>query len=146
VRALVTGGAAGLGAAMVARLEAEGFEVDVLDLTTGFDVTDPSQWDAVGPVDVACLNAGILGGKADPAAISVRDVMTASEHQTFEMNCEHHPVDAERCGPGTACTIRPVWQALQQRVDDLLEGISLADLLKDQGEVQELVTLTPGRA
>ena len=71
MRALVTGGAAGLGAAMVARLEAEGFEVDVLDLTTGFDVTDPSQWDAVGPVDVACLNAGILGGKADPAAISV---------------------------------------------------------------------------
>ena len=71
MRALVTGGAAGLGAAMVARLEAEGFEVDVLDLTTGFDVTDPAQWDAVGTVDVACLNAGILGGKADPAAISV---------------------------------------------------------------------------
>src|SRR5512132_4704191 len=33
----------------------------------------------------------------EPAQISVRDVMTASEHQTFEMNCEHHPVDAERC-------------------------------------------------
>ena len=71
VRALVTGGAAGLGAAMVARLEAEGFEVDVLDLTTGFDVTDPAQWDAVGPVDVACLNAGVLGGEADPAEISL---------------------------------------------------------------------------
>jgi Rrf2 family transcriptional regulator, iron-sulfur cluster assembly transcription factor len=82
----------------------------------------------------------------EPAQISVRDVMTASEHQTFEMNCEHHPVDAERCGPGTACTIRPVWQALQNRVDDLLGGITLADLLKEQGEVQELVTLSSGRA
>ena len=81
-----------------------------------------------------------------PAEISVRDVMTASEHQTFEMNCEHHPVDAERCGPGSSCTIRPVWQALQKRVDDLLESITLADLLKDQGEVQELVTLSSGRA
>jgi Rrf2 family protein len=82
----------------------------------------------------------------EPQEISVRDVMTASEHQTFEMNCEHHPVDAERCGPGTSCSIRPVWQALQHRVDDLLESISLADLLKDQGEVQELVTLSPARA
>ncbi len=82
----------------------------------------------------------------EPAAISVRDVMTASEHQTFEMNCEHHPVDAERCGPGSNCTIRPVWQALQKRVDDLLEGITLADLLKEQGEVQELVTLSANRA
>jgi Rrf2 family protein len=82
----------------------------------------------------------------EPAQISVRDVMTASEHQTFEMNCEHHPVDAERCGPGSACTIRPVWQALQNRVDDLLGSITLADLLKEQGEVQELVTLSSGRA
>ena len=39
--------------------------------TTGFDVTDPAQWDAVGPVDVACLNAGVLGGEADPAEISL---------------------------------------------------------------------------
>ena len=30
----------------------------------------------------------------DPATISVRDVMAASEHQTFEVNCETHPVDA----------------------------------------------------
>jgi len=35
-----------------------------------------------------------------PAAISVRDVMSASEHQTFEINCETHQVDAERCSPG----------------------------------------------
>ena len=64
--ALVTGGASGIGAAIVERLEAEGFAVESLDLTTGFDVTDPSHWDAVGPVDVACLNAGVLGGPRDP--------------------------------------------------------------------------------
>jgi Rrf2 family protein len=79
-----------------------------------------------------------------PAEISVRDVMTASEHQTFEMNCDHHPVNAERCAPGAACSIRPVWFALQQRIDDLLGGISLADLLKQEPEVHELVTLSVG--
>src|SRR5512146_3084141 len=59
----------------------------------------------------------------DAAAISVRDVMTASEHQTFEVNCSSHPVDADRCAPGAQCSIRPVWVALQQRVDELLGGI-----------------------
>jgi Rrf2 family protein len=79
----------------------------------------------------------------DPSAISVRDVMTASEHQTFEVNCASHPVDAERCRPEAPCSIRPVWRALQQRVDELLGGISLADLMKQEGDVQELVTLSP---
>jgi Rrf2 family protein len=76
-----------------------------------------------------------------PEAISVRDVMTASEHQTFEINCDSHPIDAARCSPAGACSIRPVWHALQQRVDDLLSGISLSDLLKQEAEVQELVTI-----
>jgi Rrf2 family protein len=77
-----------------------------------------------------------------PSAISVRDVMTASEHQTFEVNCATHPVDAERCSPGATCSIRPVWHALQQRVDDLLAGISLADLMKEESQVQELVGIS----
>ena len=79
----------------------------------------------------------------EPAQISMRDIMTASEHQTFEMNCETHPVDAERCNPSAGCTIRPVWFALQQRVDELLSSISLADLMKEETQVQELVTIVP---
>ncbi len=71
MKAIVTGGASGLGAAIASRLTSEGFDVDVLDLTTGFDVTDPKQWETIGPVDVACLNAGVLGGGTDPAAIPV---------------------------------------------------------------------------
>jgi DNA-binding IscR family transcriptional regulator len=59
------------------------------------------------------------------------------------MNCASHPVDAERCHPRSGCSIRPVWQALQQRVDDLLSSISLADLMKEDTQVQELVTIAP---
>jgi Rrf2 family protein len=76
-----------------------------------------------------------------PSSISVRDVMTASEHQTFEVNCASHPVDADRCSPGTHCSIRPVWVALQQRVDELLGSISLADLMQQESRVQELVSI-----
>ena len=77
MRALVTGGASGLGAAITARLETEGFDVEILDLTTGFDVTDPSAWDRVDAVDVACLNAGVLGGASDPAEISLDEYRRA---------------------------------------------------------------------
>jgi NAD(P)-dependent dehydrogenase (short-subunit alcohol dehydrogenase family) len=63
VKALVTGGEGGLGRAMRARLRDEGYEVESLDLITGFDVTSPAAWDGVGPVDVACLNAGVLTGE-----------------------------------------------------------------------------------
>jgi Rrf2 family protein len=79
----------------------------------------------------------------EPGAITMRDIMTASEHQTFEMNCASHPVDDDRCSPGNACSIRPVWQALQQRVDELLGSISLADLMKQETQVQELVAISP---
>jgi NAD(P)-dependent dehydrogenase (short-subunit alcohol dehydrogenase family) len=68
-RAVVTGGASGIGAAIAERLQAEGYEVEVLDLATGFDVRDPTAWTDVGAVDVACLNAGVVTGVADVTAL-----------------------------------------------------------------------------
>jgi NAD(P)-dependent dehydrogenase (short-subunit alcohol dehydrogenase family) len=48
---------------MCARLRDEGYEVESLDLRNGFDVADPAAWERVGPVDLACLNAGVLTGE-----------------------------------------------------------------------------------
>jgi NAD(P)-dependent dehydrogenase (short-subunit alcohol dehydrogenase family) len=61
VKALVTGGEGGIGRAIRARLESEGYDVESLDLVNGFDVTDSSAWQRVEAVDIACLNAGVLG-------------------------------------------------------------------------------------
>jgi NAD(P)-dependent dehydrogenase (short-subunit alcohol dehydrogenase family) len=66
----VTGGASGIGAAMVERLEREGYDVHVLDLATGFDVTDASAWEDVPDVQLACLNAGVITGESDVTALT----------------------------------------------------------------------------
>ena len=60
MKALVTGGEGGIGRAIRARLEAEGYDVQSLDIVGGFDVSDPSAWEGVGPVDIASLNAGVV--------------------------------------------------------------------------------------
>ena len=70
MRAVVTGGEGGIGRAIRARLESEGYEVESLDLTSGFDVTDPAAWERVGAVELACLNAGVLTGEGDPRRIT----------------------------------------------------------------------------
>jgi NAD(P)-dependent dehydrogenase (short-subunit alcohol dehydrogenase family) len=70
VRALVTGGASGIGRAIVERLEAEGAEVRVLDLADGFDVADADAWDVIDAVELACLNAGIVTGVSDVRELS----------------------------------------------------------------------------
>lgn len=87
---------------------------------------------------------GARGGYAlaSPAmAISVRDVINASELTTFDLHCVSHPVDDERCDAANACSIRPVWLLLQQKIDDVLEGVRLSDLLHEEPVVRERVGL-----
>jgi Rrf2 family protein len=87
---------------------------------------------------------GAHGGYAlalAPDGISVRDVIAASEHQTFDLHCVTHPVGEERCSASHNCSIRPVWVMLQQKIDDVLQSVSLADLLQDESVVRQRVGL-----
>jgi Rrf2 family protein len=87
---------------------------------------------------------GARGGYAlaRPAAqISVREVISASELATFDLHCVSHPVDDQRCAASSSCSIRPVWILLQQKIDDVLESVHLADLLHEEPVVRERVGL-----
>lgn len=75
------------------------------------------------------------------AAISVREIIAAAELGTFDLHCDTHPVDEERCSHSSDCSIRPVWVMLQQRIDEVLDGVHLADLLVAEPKVRERVGL-----
>jgi Rrf2 family protein len=87
---------------------------------------------------------GAHGGYAlalAPQEVSVRDVIAASELQTFDLHCVTHPVGEERCSASHNCSIRPVWVMLQQKIDDVLESVHLSDLLHEESEVRQRVGL-----
>ena len=80
-----------------------------------------------------------------PSEVTVKDVLDASEHGTFEVNCESHMVDPSRCCENAACAIRPVWFLLRQRIDEVLGAIRLSDLLGSEVEVREAIGLATER-
>ena len=81
--ALVTGGASGIGRALVERLEGEGTLVRVLDWVDGFDVGDPEAWEGVEAVELACLNAGVVTGEGD-----VRELTDEQYRRIVATNCD----------------------------------------------------------
>ncbi len=94
--------------------------------------------------DVIKSVRGARGGYmlAKPASeITMRAVIQASELETFDLHCVSHPVEEDRCAASHSCSIRPVWLMLQQKIDDVLEGVCLADLLHDEAGVRERVGL-----
>jgi Rrf2 family protein len=95
--------------------------------------------------DIVISTRGAHGGYrlSRPAdRISVKDVMNASEHSTFDVHCGSHPVEEERCSSSHDCSIRPVWVLLQRRIDEVLDSVRLSDLLLQESEVRERVGLS----
>jgi Rrf2 family protein len=88
---------------------------------------------------------GARGGYelARPAErVSIRNVIEASETTTFDLHCVSHPIGEERCSSSHTCSIRPVWMLLQQKIDAVLEGVHLSDLLMEEADVRTRVGLT----
>ncbi|HXD23337.1 MAG TPA: Rrf2 family transcriptional regulator [Gemmatimonadaceae bacterium] len=93
---------------------------------------------------IVASTRGAKGGYAlaRPAdEITVREILAAAELQTFDLHCETHPVDSERCAASHDCSIRPVWVMLQRRIDEVLEGVRLSDLLEAESSVRHRVGL-----
>ncbi len=71
------------------------------------------------------------------AEISVAEALTALGGRLWDPKfCRHHPGRRRVCSHSRRCTVRNLWQRLQGAVDEVLEGVTLEDLLEesDPGE------------
>jgi len=94
--------------------------------------------------EIVVSTRGAKGGYAlarDSSVITVREIITAAELMTFDLHCDSHPVDDVRCSASHECSIRPVWMMLQRRIDEVLEGVRLSDLLEAEPQVRRRVGL-----
>lgn len=123
MKALVTGSAGGIGRAIVARLRSGGFDVDELDLVSGFDVTDPAAWESVGPVDLACLNAGVLTGSS-----AIEDLTDEQYRRALGVNVDGVVFGVRRLAtvmePGSVIVATASLAGLTPIADDPIYGLT----------------------
>ncbi|MBX7139431.1 MAG: hypothetical protein K1X83_15795, partial [Oligoflexia bacterium] len=61
---------------------------------------------------------------------NLQQVLTAVEGNTFQVICDHNPVDPEgRCQIGNSCSLKEVWHDLKNSIDKLLATKTLASML-----------------
>jgi Rrf2 family protein len=68
-----------------------------------------------------------------PADITVWDVVSAMEGSSSVVACTH---DAGTCHRSAECVLRNVWQQVDNGVRQILEGISMADLIAQHEQKQ----------
>ena len=86
---------------------------------------------------IVTSNRGPKGGYLlvkSPEELTAKDNLQASEGTTFEMMCTSNPVFDSCSHDGTPCSVRFVWETLQEKIDDALSEISLAKIVaSDRG-------------
>jgi Rrf2 family iron-sulfur cluster assembly transcriptional regulator len=83
-----------------------------------------------------------------PQLVTLRDILYATEGDTFQIICDHSPIHpsssgSTQCSTKETCGLHTVWQELRGAIDKLLEERSLADLLRAQPVHEPLVQLAP---
>jgi Rrf2 family protein len=82
---------------------------------------------------------------ASPAAeIKIKDVLAALGGRLYDDQfCDRHSGYLETCIHDSTCSVRSLWNRLQRAVDDVLERVTLADLLPPEASPKSRDALTP---
>jgi Rrf2 family protein len=82
-----------------------------------------------------------------PKEVSLKDILYATEGDTFQIICEHSPIhpnpdDGSQCATKESCGLHGVWQELRSAIDKLLDQRTLQDLADKDTTPSQLVKLT----
>ncbi len=87
----------------------------------------------LGPGRLLHTQRGAQGGyhlARDPAEVRVGDVLRMTEGDLCPVSCL--ALETGECARIDVCATLPVWQGLEKVITDYLDGITLADVLKEQ--------------
>ena len=74
----------------------------------------------------------------DPGAIGVGDVLAALGGKLYDEEfCRRHSGTLDICSHDVECSIRSVWQIVQEAIDSVLGKLTLADMLQ-QGQTSNV--------
>ena len=75
-----------------------------------------------------------------PAQIAISEVLTAMGGKLYESGfCDLHSGIENICTNSIDCSIRSLWKTIQTMLDDVLDKLSLQDLLGKEQEVEVYV-------
>lgn len=85
----------------------------------------------------------------DPSKITVREILEVLEGGLTPVDCS---IDSSICSKSSRCPAREVWCMLENSINSLLEGITLADMIQSntseikQSKVEKLIKKTAAAA
>ena len=80
-----------------------------------------------GFVDAVHGKGGGYRLNRDPEEYTVGAILKLTEGNLSPVSCT-----SQGCSRPTCCKAMPMWERLEKMIDDFFEGITLADILKDQ--------------
>lgn len=82
----------------------------------------------------------------EPEQITLLDILTASEGETFEVICITKPIDAERCHHNYSCGLRGIWFDFREYVDTYFKRFTVKTLLDRELQADAPITIGGARA
>lgn len=72
-----------------------------------------------------------------PSQITLKEIIKALDGEVFWVFCEPHHVHQIICTHFCECSLRPIWNELNEVIGDFLAGITLQTLLDREEKVRE---------
>jgi len=135
---------------LIMRLAIVGEQLTLADLAVAEDLPEPTVAKLLGMLRrggvveaVRGRNGGYILAKSPAQTTAARVIRSISGDQVFEYPCSEAHEEPD-CPRTENCGLRPVWQHLGNRVAEVLEQTSIADLLqKEESASANLQTLWP---
>lgn len=71
-----------------------------------------------------------------PEEVRLADIIRALSNDLFdEEYCERHSGTGESCVHSSACSLRPVWATLSEMINEMLESLTLVDLMRSERQL-----------